>query len=92
MWQKNLLYKYLVLFIKKLVLILAIFILIINISKKAYLALLFKYIFIIYYLMQFKKNQAKIQVLIDFKNKVNIIAIIHIIKLELRIRFTKIKA
>lgn len=49
------------------------------------LALLFKRILYIYYPMHFKKNQAKIQVLLYFGNKINVITLAYIVKLSLKV-------
>lgn len=47
--------------------------------------LLFEYILYIYHLIKFKKKQAKILALIDFKSKVNVMTPIYVSKLNLKL-------
>lgn len=49
------------------------------------ITLLLKCILYIYYLMQFKKNQAQIKTLIDFGNKVNVMAPAYTAKQDFKI-------
>lgn len=55
------------------------------------LIFLLKYILYTYYLVQVK-NQAKIKILIDFGNKLNIIIPAYTIKLDFKVCFTNIRA
>lgn len=52
----------------------------------------FKCMLYIYPPMQFKKNQAKTQVSIDFKNKVNTMIPAYMTNLELKVRLINIRA
>lgn len=54
-------------------------------------ALLLKYILYIYYLMRFKKDQAKIQTLIDSSYEVNAMIPAYTAKLGLKIQSTNIR-
>lgn len=54
--------------------------------------LLLKYILCIYYLIRFKKEQAKIQALLNFNSEVNIISLVYVAKLGFKIRSTDVKA
>lgn len=51
-----------------------------------------KNILYIYHLVFFKKNQAKVQTLLDSSNQVNNIILAYISKLKLKICFTNVKA
>lgn len=53
---------------------------------------LLKCILWIYYLVYFKKNQAKIKVLLDFSNEINTITLVYISKQDFKIQSTNIKA
>lgn len=53
---------------------------------------LLKCILYIYYMVCLKKNQAKIQILIDFKNNIHIINPAYTLKINLKIWSTNIKA
>lgn len=46
----------------------------------------------IHYSLRFWKDTNKMQALIDFDSKVNIITLIYVLKLGLRVRQTKVKA
>lgn len=46
----------------------------------------------IYHLVQFKKNQAKVQILLNFSNKVNIITLIYVANLGFKVRLTDVGA
>ena len=59
----------------------------IKVSKKDFIVL--DQIFYIYYLIQFKKN--KVQALIDFGNKVNIMTPKYVSKLDLKICLSNVK-
>lgn len=67
---------------KKLVLILAIFILVTEVCKKDNIIL--DLVFCIYYLIYFEKNE--VQILIDFGSKVNTIIIKYALKSDLKVR------
>lgn len=56
------------------------------------LIMLFERVSYIYYTMRFKKNQAKIQALIDFNNKINVMILAYAIKLGLKLQTTNIGA
>lgn len=66
------LFKHLLLSLKKLVTVLAIFISIIEIGKKTDLTPPLKRILYIYYPLWFNKNQAKIQALLNSRNVMTI--------------------
>ena len=66
--------------------VLAIFALVTKISKKIIIVL--DQFFYICYLIQFKKN--KVQALINFGNKVNVITLEYILQLRPKVCFTKI--
>lgn len=76
---KKPLYKYSFQSTKKLALVLATFTLMINASKKA--DLLLKRILCIYHLVYFKKIKDKIQILLNFRSKINIMTQAYIAKL-----------
>lgn len=52
----------------------------------------FEWILCIYYPVQFKKDQAKVQALINFDNEVNTMNLTYIVKLSFKIRSINIKA
>lgn len=86
--SKKLLFKYLFRILKKLVLVLAIFMLIIVVDKKNNMIL--KRIPYIYYLIRFKKKE--IRALINFNNKINIIFLKYTLKLCLKVYHINIEA
>lgn len=53
---------------------------------------LLEYVSYIYYLIQLKKAQIKIQALINFGSKVNAITLLYVTKLSLKVRSTNIGA
>lgn len=57
-----------------------------------YSALLLECVACTYYLVQFKKNQVKIQALLDFSSEINIITPTYIAKLDLKVQSNNIKA
>lgn len=61
-------------------------------KKKVETTLLLKRIPCIYYLLCFRKDQTKIQALIDFASEVNAISLAYAAKLGLKIRPTNIRA
>lgn len=86
---------------KKLAAVLMSFILIIETYKKAYIfsaikntfllnIFWLKYMLCIYYLMQFKKNQVKVQVFLNFGSEVNIIILAYATKLGLKVQLINI--
>lgn len=62
------------------------------ISVSNNIALLFKYILYIYYLINLKKNQVKAQLLINFGSKINAITWSYVNKLGLKICATDVEA
>lgn len=73
-----------------------------EVYKKAYILLIAKYIFLfntpllkymlcIYYLIWFKKDQAKVQSLLDSYNEVNAMILAYAAKLELKVQPTNIE-
>lgn len=85
---------------KKPATVLAIFISIINAYKKTYIialvfvfnnyTLLLKHILCIHYLIWFKKNQAKIQALLDFGSEINVITPAYAAKLSLKVQLINV--
>lgn len=53
---------------------------------------LFKCISCIHYPIQFQKNQAKVQILIDFRSKINAMILAYVSKLSFIVQATNIKA
>lgn len=54
--------------------------------------LLLKHILCIHQLVSLKKNKSKVLILIDFRSKVNIMALIYIANLDLKVHSTNVKA
>lgn len=50
----------------------------------------FDYVLYIYYLMRFKKKQAKILVLFNFRNKVKIMHLVYMAKLSFKVSSTNV--
>lgn len=60
-------------------------------KKKIDMVPLLKHMSYIYYSILFKKNQAKIRILLDFSNEINAISLIYITKLSLKVYLTNVK-
>lgn len=61
-------------------------------EKEAKLAPLLKYILCIHYLIRFKKDQGKVQSLIDTDNEVNIMILASAAKLDLKVQIIDVRA
>lgn len=86
--SKGPLFEHLLKIFQKLVSILAIFAPVIETDKKNNIVL--KNVLYIYYLIQFKEN--KVRGLIDLNNKVNAIILKYVLKIDLKICSTNVKA
>lgn len=54
--------------------------------------LFFEQVSYIYHSVQFKKNQAKVQALLNFDNEVNIMILAYITRLGFKVRLTNVRA
>lgn len=91
LYQKGLLFECLPRIFKKLVLVLATSILTIEASKKVYTPPTakntppLKYVLCIHQFIQFKKGQVKVQALLNFGNKINVMTSAYVASLELKV-------